>query len=176
MQSKPPQRHAKPIFACLAMVGFSLGFSWAVPFIHVNCTRNGELVDCVVQQRLLGLIAFDTTTIRDLRTVSLVIEDGTFAESGHINTTDTACLVLADATGVAKKFILESGQKADMTRSRKLSDQVETFLGSKESRLSAWTVPLLGYGPFLPAIVGLLLLSLVLLDFLGTRFRSRRIV
>lgn len=168
----PLKVHAKAFLACMALIGFSLGFSWALPFLHVNCTRHGERVVCVVQQRLLGLIPFDTTTIRDLKTASLRFEEGNFADSGHVDTTDTAHLVLANEMGDERKILLESGRKMDMTRSRTFIEKIERFLGSNESRFSTWTVPLLGYGPFLPAVLGIVFMSFVLFDFVGARLRS----
>ena len=170
-QSKPLKGHLKAILACLVLIGFSLGFSWAVPFIHVNCTRHGEQVDCVLQQRLLGLIPFDTHTIRDLKTARLLVDQGT-SNSARTRTTDTAYLILANTNGDEKKVMLESGEEMDMTRSQTFAERIESFLGSNELRFSTWTVPLIGYGPFLPAVLGLLLLSLVLCDFVGTRLRS----
>lgn len=169
VQPKPPKSHAKAFGACFVLIGISLAFSWAVPFIHVTCTRNAEQVECVVQQRLLGLIPFDTTTIRDLKTASLQVDQGT-RSSTRIKTTDTAHLILANAQGEEKKVLLESGEEFDMTRSQTFADGIESFLDSSDSRFSNWTVPLIGYGPFVPAVLGLLLLSLVLCDFVGTKF------
>jgi hypothetical protein len=172
-QTKPISTHIKPFLACGALIVFALGYSWAVPFIFVTCMRSGEQVECVVQQRMIGFIPFDTTTIEDLRTADFLVEQGTRNATGG-RTTDTAYLRLTDASGTENKVMLESGEEMIMTRSETFAKGIESFLASDESEYSNWTVSLIGYGALVPAALGLLFLSLVTWDFVGTRLKSLR--
>jgi hypothetical protein len=61
-----------------------------------------------------------------------------------------------------------------MTRSETFAKGIESFLASDESEYSNWTVSLIGYGALVPAALGLLFLSLVTWDFVGTRLKSLR--
>ena len=170
-KSAPSNTHLKPFLACAALIGFALGYSWALPFVHVSCIRDGERVECVVQEKMLALITYQTTKISDLQKASLGVEQGT-RSSSQIETTDSAYLTLLDADGSEKSFLLESIKEIDMTRPRAFAQELETFLHSDDPVFSNWTVSLLGYGALVPAFLGLLFLALVAWDYVGSKLKA----
>ena len=170
--AEPISTYIKPVIACAALIVFGLGYSWAVPFVHVACIRNGERVECQVQRKMIGLIPYETTIV-DLKAASLSVEQGTRSSSGT-STTDTGYLILVDADGVESKFILESGNEMDMTRSESFAEDIESFLRTDEPTFSNWTVSLIGYGALVPAALGFLFLGLVTWDFVGTQLNALR--
>ncbi len=170
-QPNPSNTHLKPFLACAALIVFALGYSWAVPFVHVSCMRNGERVECRVQKKMIGLIPYETTKITDLKKASLRVEQGS-RSSGGIETTDTAYLTLVDAEGVEKSIMLESGKEMGMTRAETFAEGIETFLRSDQPAFSNWTASFIGYGALVPAALGFLFLALVTWDFVGTRLKA----
>jgi hypothetical protein len=168
--TKPLKVHAKALLACVRLIGFALGFSWAVPFLFVKCTRSGDRVNCVVEQRMLALIPFDSTAIHGLDRAEVVVEDG--SGSGSRRTTETSFLVLVDREGVAKRFMLDSLRNPSATQGTGLADGVNDFVASGGEQFADWAAPLLGYGPFVPAALGAVFLILVSWDMVSTRDRS----
>lgn len=172
-KSKPVNTHMKPALACAALIIFALGYSWAVPIVHVSCIRIGDRVECQVQRKLIGLITYSTTRIDDLKAVGLRVEQGT-RSSATTETTDAAYLTLVDAEGVEKSFLLESFKEMGTARNKTFAEGIENFLRSDEPTFSNWTVSLIGYGAFVLAALGFLFLGLVTWDFIGTRVRAFR--
>jgi hypothetical protein len=164
---KPIKVHAKALLGCGLLIGFSLGFSWAVPFVFVECTRTGDRVDCAVEQRMLALIPFDSTAIRGLERAEMVLEDGSGV--GSRRTTDTHFLVLTDDDGNAQRFMLDSMRNPSSSQGTALAESINAFVASSDDRFSGSAVPLLGYGPLLPAALGAVFLMLVGWDFVSTR-------
>ena len=169
----PNNVHLKALLACLALIVFGIGYSWAVPVVHVALTRNGERVEGRIQKKMLGLISYETTKFTDLKQASLKVEQGTWKSGGN-KTSDSAYLVLVDAEGDEQIILLESGNEMIMTRAEKFTESIEHFLRSDERALSNWTVSFIGYGAFVPAVLGFLFLALVAFDFAGKRLKSFR--
>jgi hypothetical protein len=138
-----------------------------VPFYFVSCIRTGDRVDCVVEQRMLALVPFETTTIRGLDRAEVVLEAG--SGFGTRRTTDTYFVVLTDNDDHATKFMLDSMRSPSDAPSKALVDGINAFIASDDEHHSDWAVALLGYGPFLPAALGAIFLMLVGWNFVSTR-------
>ncbi|MEX2185759.1 MAG: hypothetical protein WD875_03150 [Pirellulales bacterium] len=169
-QHKPLKVHAKALIGCSLLIVAAVGFSWACPFVFVECTRTGQQVDCVVEQRMLALIPFASTTIRGLDKADIVLEPGT--GTGNRRTTDTYFLVLTDRHGNATRFMLDSMQNPTAAHHEPIVAGINDFIALTDERHSDWTAPLLAYAPFLPAILGAIFLSLVAWDFVATHLRK----
>jgi hypothetical protein len=169
-QTKPLKVHAKALLGCSLLIAAALGFSWACPFVFVQCTRDGRQVDCVVEQRMLALIPFEATTVRGLERADVVLEEG--SGTGDRRTTDTNFLVLTDLHGDETRFMLDSMRNASAAHHEPIVAGINAFIASSDERYSDWTAPLLGYAPLLPAALGAIFLSLVAWDFVATRLRK----
>ncbi len=169
-QPKPIKVHAKALLACTLLIAAALGFSWAVPFVFVQCTRDGQQVNCVVEQRMLAIIPFESTTVRSLDRADVVLEPG--SGLGNRRTTDTLFLVLTDTQGEATKIMLDSLQSPIAAHHEPTTAAINAFVASSDLHFSDWTAPLLAYAPFLPAVLGVVFLSLVAWDFVASRVQN----
>jgi hypothetical protein len=156
----------KALLACSAILVFALGLSWALPFVFFDCARLDERVDCVVQQRLLGLIPFQVTDVYDVRGAAWMRVEGELGGGGEGRTTDADYVVLTNFAGAETSFMSGSDKG--------VAQGIERFLADGGARThSTWTVPLMGYASVAVAALGALFTSLVLWDMAATRLSKR---
>ncbi len=167
VKKKPFHVHAKAFVASATLLVIALGFSWALPFVHVKCMRVDDRVEFVMQQNMLGLITYNETTVHDLKSVKLEIEFGT--GFGDHQTTDACYLQLSDSDGDESRIMLGTGRNISTSRSDALVERIDAVLDSSESSMSSWFVSWISYTPLLPAAMGILFMSLVTWDFIVTR-------
>lgn len=165
-KSKPPGVHIKAMIASLVPVLFAVLFSWVFPLVNFTLTRvSPDRVDCLVEQRVLGVIPLTSMHVTDL------VGAYAFEISGNSRTGDrqnpaTPHLKLVDAND---NEILVAANGATFNE---LAAQLRAFCGdSTESTLELWTVPFLGYLAVIPLLVGLMFGSLVLTDFVRSSLR-----
>ena len=163
---KPVSVHVKAMIASLVPLLFALLFSWIFPLAIFTLTRiSPERVDCVVEQRVLGVIPLAPIRVDDLEGASAFEAEGN-SRTGDRVTSVTPYLKLVDAGG-NETLVAANGATFD-----ELAARMRTFCSEPaEPPLRFWTVPLLGYAAAIPLMVSLLFGPLVLIDFARTLLR-----
>jgi hypothetical protein len=164
---KPLAAHVRAFVASSAFLVFALGFSWAVPFASFECARGEGRTGCVVQERLLGVVPARTVSVSEPRSARLWLDEGQPGTGGKARTRDAYFVILTAADGNETRVM--------SSRDVVVVDEINGFLADPEAMAySGWTVPPLGYAPILPALLGLLFISLVGWDVVSSRLLSTK--
>jgi hypothetical protein len=165
---KPLAVHVKAIIAALLPMAFAVVFSWLYPLTTFGLARvNPQRVDCLMQQRVFGVIPIQTLMISDLRSVSVhEVQAGTTSDRRAGRSSFYVKLV----DGNRKETLTP----ANAGTVHELTARLSAFLESDEAPISDWTLPFMGSMAAIPAVVSLLFLLLVVPDALKSlRYRVR---
>jgi hypothetical protein len=165
---KPLAVHVKAIIAALLPMACAVVLSWLFPLTTFGLARvNPQRVDCLMQQRVLGVIPIQTLMISNLRSVS-VHEVQAGRTSDRRTGSSSFYIKLVDGNRKETLTPANAGTVHEVTA------RLSAFLQSDEPSISEWTIPFLGSVAAFPAVVSLLFLLLVVPDALKSlRYRVR---
>ena len=138
---KPSRAHAKASIACMILILCGLGFSAVFPFISIQCVRDGDRIESVIEKRILGLIPFNTTRIEHLAGVSLLLETGV---NQRIRTVDTYYFQFDDSQGNETK-VMARPYKGFAEPLRAVVAEINAFLDDDDAH-SIWIGGEVGIG------------------------------
>lgn len=117
---------------------------------------------------MLGVIAFSTTTIRDLVSADVLFVAGKISPT---RTTDTYYIQLTDGNDNVTKIMAGDRTTDGATPVVK---EIAAFLADpSQQSYSDWTMYFVGYLAIVPGLVGMLFLSMVLWDIATTRLPGK---